>query len=161
MASALLSPAALPPLRPATPVSLVPGRADSPRAAEEDSAPITNWARGAEATAARPADGGPPLGENEAAPLAGTMTFREFLSGLNPLQHLPVVGTIYRAVTGDVAPAPMRILGGLITGGPIGMATTIGSVALETLFTSPAAPTATASPALLARAQEAYRSQNG
>ncbi len=41
---------------------------------------------------------------------AGTpkgLTFSEILSDLNPLQYLPVVGTIYRAVTGDTVPKPL------------------------------------------------------
>jgi len=37
--------------------------------------------------------------------------FKDVLRALNPLQHVPVVGTIYRAVTGDTIPAPLRILG--------------------------------------------------
>ena len=50
---------------------------------------------------------------------------------LNPLQHLPVVGTLYRQVTGETIPPPLSILGSLVTGamfGPIGI---LGSVAFN------------------------------
>ncbi len=49
------------------------------------------------------------------------MPFKDVLKALTPLQHIPVVGTIYRAVTGDTIPAPLRILGAGIFGGPIGI----------------------------------------
>lgn len=72
--------------------------------------------------ASAPADGGPPLGPDEYAPIPGEMTFRQFLQGLNPLHHLPGVGTIYRAVTGAEIHPVMRVLGGAAFG-PIGMIT--------------------------------------
>ena len=62
-------------------------------------------------------------------------TFHQLLSELNPLQYLPVIGTIYRAVTGDTIPEPVRELGSLavsgLMGGPIGIATNLGMLALE------------------------------
>ena len=58
------------------------------------------------------------------------MTVGEFVSCLNPLQYLPVVGTIYRAVTGDTIPEPVREAGSLVvsglTGGPVGVALSAG-----------------------------------
>lgn len=39
------------------------------------------------------------------------LTFGVILSDLNPLQYLPVVGTIYRALTGDTIPKPIREAG--------------------------------------------------
>jgi len=69
-----------------------------------------------------PLDRGPALGPDEAIPIPGEISFDDVLQGLNPLHHLPVVGMIYRAVTGtDIHPA-MRVLGAGITGGPLGMA---------------------------------------
>jgi hypothetical protein len=63
--------------------------------------------------------------------------FHELLSELNPLQYIPVVGTIYRAVTGDTIPENARIAGSLVvsglTGGPVGIALNIGMTALEKL----------------------------
>lgn len=72
-------------------------------------------------TVTAPADGGPPLGPDEVAPMPGEMTFDQFLAGLNPLHHLPVVGSIYRLATGTEIHPFMRVLGGGVLGGPVGM----------------------------------------
>ena len=48
-------------------------------------------------------------------------TFSDFLDIVNPLQHLPIVGTIYRAVTGDEPSLGARLVGGALYGGPIGV----------------------------------------
>ena len=53
----------------------------------------------------------------------GPMTFGDFIDLINPLQHIPVVSTIYRAITGDEIGAGARAIGGLIYGGPAGMLT--------------------------------------
>jgi hypothetical protein len=54
------------------------------------------------------------------------ISFHDVLSALNPLQYVPVVGSIYRAITGDVPPEPIRAVGSLIVsglmGGPVGLA---------------------------------------
>ena len=47
--------------------------------------------------------------------------FRDMLAALNPLQGLPVIGTIYRHVTGDVPHPAAQVVGGLLFGGPIGL----------------------------------------
>jgi hypothetical protein len=66
---------------------------------------------------------------------SGGMSFGDVLSCLNPLQYLPVVGTIYRAVTGDTIPAPVREVGSLVvsglTGGPVGVGISLGMDAIE------------------------------
>ncbi len=63
------------------------------------------------------------------------MSFHDILSALNPLQYLPVIGTIYRALTGDQIPEPIRRIGSLVVsflaGGPIGAAINIAMVAAE------------------------------
>ena len=65
------------------------------------------------------------------------MTFREVLAGLNPLQHIPVVGTIYRAITGDSIPEATHRIGSFavsgLMGGPIGMVTNLAFLAFEKL----------------------------
>ena len=43
------------------------------------------------------------------------------MHGLNPLQHLPVVGMIYRAATGEALPTTERVAGAGLIGGPLGM----------------------------------------
>jgi hypothetical protein len=61
--------------------------------------------------------------------------FHALLSELNPLQYLPVVGTLYRSITGDVIPQGVREFGSFIvsglTGGPIGLATNMALLAVE------------------------------
>jgi hypothetical protein len=63
------------------------------------------------------------------------MSFRTVLSALNPLQYLPVIGTIYRAVTGDEIPEGIRRVGSLIVsgliGGPVGAVINIAMLAAE------------------------------
>jgi hypothetical protein len=57
------------------------------------------------------------------------------LSELNPLQYIPVVGTIYRAVTHDTIPETAREAGSLVvsflTGGPVGAAISLCALAAE------------------------------
>jgi hypothetical protein len=69
------------------------------------------------------------------APAQHHFTFHELLSELNPLQYVPVVGTIYRAVTGDTIPETAREAGSLVVsglmGGPIGIATNVALLAIE------------------------------
>jgi hypothetical protein len=63
------------------------------------------------------------------------LSFHDVLSALNPLQYLPVVGTIYRAVTGDVIPEGLRRLGSMLVsgllGGPIGLGINIATTLAE------------------------------
>jgi len=70
-----------------------------------------------------------------AAPAAGSDQFHALLSELNPLQYLPVVGTLYRSVTGDTIPQGVREFGSFIvsglTGGPVGLATNMVLLAVE------------------------------
>ena len=48
-------------------------------------------------------------------------SFGDLIDIVNPLQHLPIVGSVYRKVTGDDISAPSRIIGGSIFGGPAGL----------------------------------------
>jgi hypothetical protein len=48
------------------------------------------------------------------------LSFGDFIDLINPLHHIPIVGTIYRAITGDEIGGPAKILGGMLFGGPIG-----------------------------------------
>jgi len=50
-----------------------------------------------------------------------SFSFRDLLDIINPLQHLPVVSTLYRWITGDTIGALPRIIGDGIYGGPIGL----------------------------------------
>ena len=46
-------------------------------------------------------------------------TFGDFLDIINPLQHIPVVSTIYRAVTGDEVSTGARVFGSTLLGGAL------------------------------------------
>lgn len=39
---------------------------------------------------------------------------------LNPLQHIPIIGGLYRSVSGDNLSSAGMVLGGLLFGGPVG-----------------------------------------
>jgi hypothetical protein len=47
-------------------------------------------------------------------------SFSDLLDVINPLQHIPIVSTIYRAITGDKIAMGPRLIGGAIFGGPLG-----------------------------------------
>jgi hypothetical protein len=49
------------------------------------------------------------------------ITFGELLSSLNPLQHIPVIGSLYREMTGEELHPAARVVGGALIGGPIGL----------------------------------------
>ncbi|HEY4134776.1 MAG TPA: hypothetical protein VGO34_06140 [Alphaproteobacteria bacterium] len=58
-------------------------------------------------------------------------SFGALVDIVNPLQHIPVVGTIYRAVTGDSIGPAARIAGGALFGGVIGFVTSSIDAAVE------------------------------
>ena len=70
---------------------------------------------------ATPPDGAGPIGPDQLWPTAIHPSREEMMHALNPLHYVPVVGMIYRAATGETIPAPLRVLGAGITGGPVGM----------------------------------------
>ncbi len=49
------------------------------------------------------------------------LTFADLLDTINPLHHLPVIGTLYREITGDQISPGARVIGGGLFGGPIGL----------------------------------------
>jgi hypothetical protein len=65
-------------------------------------------------------------------------SFEDVLDLINPLQHLPLISTMYRESTGDTIGAVPRVLGGALYGlGPIGAAigagTALVNVAMEAM----------------------------
>lgn len=60
-----------------------------------------------------------------------SFSFRDFLSVINPLQHIPVVGSLYRALTGDTINPASRVIGGLLFGGPIGLVASAFNAVVE------------------------------
>ena len=58
--------------------------------------------------------------------------FLDLIDVINPLQHIPLVGTLYREFTGDEIGALPRIAGSTLFFGPIGAAVSGANVVLET-----------------------------
>ena len=58
-------------------------------------------------------------------------TFLDFLDIINPLQHIPIVGTIYRQLTGDQINPGARVLGDTLFFGPIGTVASIGDMLIR------------------------------
>ncbi len=66
-------------------------------------------------------------------PSGSGFTFHDFLNIINPLQHIPVVSTIYREITGDTLKPISNILGGALFGGVIGLASSaVDAIVQET-----------------------------
>ncbi len=83
----------------------------------------------------------PPAAESrrQVAPGAGEfkpfgadgLTFGDVLDVINPLQHVPIVSFIYRAITGDTISAASKVTGGALFGGLIGFAAAVADTVLE------------------------------
>src|SRR5215475_7843411 len=68
----------------------------------------------------------------KAAAQAGSgFSFHDFLSIINPLQHIPVIGTLYRAITGDKIGAPEKIAGDTLYGGLWGAISSLADTAFQ------------------------------
>lgn len=74
-----------------------------------------------------------PIAEPQVKPEAkdDSLGFDDFLDVINPLQHLPIIGTLYRALTGDEISAPAKIAGDTLFGGIYGFIGALGAVAYE------------------------------
>jgi hypothetical protein len=57
--------------------------------------------------------------------------FGDLIDIINPLQHIPLIGTLYRNITGDEIRGSGRILGGALFGGPMGAASSMVNVLVE------------------------------
>ncbi len=57
--------------------------------------------------------------------------FDDVLDIINPLQHIPIVSTLYRAVTGDTIAAGPRLAGGALFGGALGFMSAAVNAAIE------------------------------
>lgn len=58
-------------------------------------------------------------------------SFADFIDMINPLQHIPVVSNIYRAITGDEISPGARFAGDALFNGPIGLFTSIANAIIE------------------------------
>jgi hypothetical protein len=59
------------------------------------------------------------------------VTLADFIDVINPLQHIPVVSSIYRHATGDELNIVPRVLGGALFFGPIGAAVAVVNAIVE------------------------------
>jgi len=85
-----------------------------------------------------PATGPPPPGPSPASSSRLTaifgedgLSFGDVLDLINPLQHIPVVGNLYRKLTGDALAPGIRIAGGALFGGPLGAVLSVGGLLME------------------------------
>jgi hypothetical protein len=67
----------------------------------------------------RPGGTRPSEGASRAKP-EEEASFWDFLDVINPLQHIPIVSTLYREITGDTIKPISRLAGGALFGGVIG-----------------------------------------
>jgi hypothetical protein len=83
---------------------------------------------------------------NQATPLtpattaANSVSFGDLMDALNPLQHIPVVSSLYRAVTGSTISAGSQVAGDTLYGAAmggggavLGLASSLANVAVKTV----------------------------
>jgi len=58
-------------------------------------------------------------------------TFLDFIDIINPLQHIPIVGTLYREMTDDTLDPASRVVGGTLFLGPLGTASALANVLVD------------------------------
>ena len=82
--------------------------------------------------AATPAGGADDPAEGGFQPFgADGFTFSDFLDVINPLQHIPVISTLYRQWTGDRIDPGARVVGDTLYGGPVGLFSGIVNAVVE------------------------------
>ncbi len=67
----------------------------------------------------------------QAAPAKHGFSFGDFLDIVNPLQHLPVVSTLYRAITHDKIDTPEKLVGDALYGGPVGLLSSLADTGFQ------------------------------
>ncbi len=72
----------------------------------------------------------PPGADPDAGSAEGGL-FDAVVDSINPLQHLPVVGPVYRAVSNDAISPVARMAGGWLFGGPAGLGISAASAFVE------------------------------
>ncbi len=72
-------------------------------------------------------------GTPASAPTNGLLdvSFSDLLDIVNPLQHLPVISTLYRAITGDKIGTPEKIAGDTLYGGLYGFVASLADTAFQ------------------------------
>lgn len=57
--------------------------------------------------------------------------FADLVDIINPLQHIPVVGHVYRKMTGDEISPPAQFIGSALYGGPLGAVAALTDIAVR------------------------------
>jgi hypothetical protein len=79
-----------------------------------------------------PADSAPPApSQTHAWKDGNSFSFHDILDLLNPLQHIPLISSLYRWITGDNPGNVARLVGDGLYGGPLGAASGLFSIALK------------------------------
>ncbi len=76
------------------------------------------------AVAAAPATAPPSSGATE-------FSFHDILDIINPLQHIPIVGTLYRAISGDTIKPFDKVAGDTLYGGPLGFVSSMADLVFQ------------------------------
>lgn len=58
-------------------------------------------------------------------------SFYDFLDIINPLQHIPVISTLYRHLTDDKIDIPEKVAGDTLYGGVFGLVASLGNVLFQ------------------------------
>ena len=70
--------------------------------------------------------------ERELSHVAKTnLTFLDIVDAVNPLQHLPLISSIYRNISGDSISDVPKFVGGALYGGPLGLVAALGRYIIE------------------------------
>jgi hypothetical protein len=85
------------------------------------------------------------------------LSFRDVLDLVNPLQHIPIVGNLYRKLTGDTLDPALRVAGGALFGGPLGALLSVGSLVVEQGHGAEAVRPVNPEPSALAAHDQPYR----
>lgn len=72
-----------------------------------------------------------PMPNASAPPDEDGFGFDDLLDIVNPLQHIPLIGTLYRELTGDKIELPARLAGGALFGGLVGFLSSAGMAVFE------------------------------
>lgn len=70
---------------------------------------------------------------DENVPCGDGVCFKDIFDTVNPLQQLPVIGSLYRSATGDTISTVARLAGGALMGGPFGFAAAAVNAGLEVI----------------------------
>jgi hypothetical protein len=71
--------------------------------------------------------------ENNKSEQSGSLSFGDVLDTVNPLQHIPVVSSLYRSATGDEISKSARFVGDSLFGGVLGAASAAVNILSETV----------------------------